>query len=112
MRTRYFLVALAATAMTQSAVYGITPPSSSDGPIRLLTCVVNPNGILEAEVESQADESMNCDIRCNYELGERMFSESFNVTIPARFYGRIGRVDTHNARAGNYSGDLGKCRKI
>ncbi len=111
MRTRYFLVALAATAMTQSTVYGITPPSSSDGPIRLLTCVVKPNGILEAEVESQADESMNCNIRCNYEFGERMFSQSFNVTIPARFHGRVGRFDTSNGRPGNYSGDLDSCQK-
>jgi hypothetical protein len=111
MRTRNFLVALAATVVAQSAVYGITPPSASDGPIRLLTCVVKPNGILEAEVASQSDDSMNCTIRCNYELGERMFSHSFDVTIRARFHGRIGRFDTNNARAGNYSGDLGNCRK-
>lgn len=111
MKTRNFLVALAATAVTQSAVYAITPPSSSDGPIRLLTCVVNPHGILEAEVQSQADESMNCNIRCNYELGERMFSQSLNVTIPARFHGRIGRYDTSNGKAGNYSGELGTCKK-
>jgi hypothetical protein len=40
-----------------------------------------------------------------------MFSHSFDVTIRARFHGRIGRFDTNNARAGNYSGDLGNCRK-
>jgi len=31
-------------------------------------------------VDSQADDDMSCNIRCNYELGERMFSQSFNVT--------------------------------
>jgi hypothetical protein len=96
---------------SQSTVYGLTPPSDSDGPIKLLTCVVTETGVLEAEVDSQADDAMMCNIRCNYELGERMFSHTFSVTIPARFHGRIGRFDTSNARAGNYSGDVGTCRK-
>jgi hypothetical protein len=54
---------------------------------------------------------MDCHLRCNYELGERMFSQSFNVTIPARYHGRIGRFDTSNAKAGNYSGEMGTCKK-
>ena len=90
----------------------MTPPSDSDGPIKLLTCTVSPQGILEAEVDSQADDDMSCNIRCNYELGERMFSQSFDVTIPARFHGRVGRFDTSNAKAGNYSGEVGTCKKI
>jgi hypothetical protein len=112
MKTRLFLLALATIAATQSDVYGITPPSTSDGPIRLLTCVVTSAGILEAEVDNQSEDAMNCNIRCNYELGERTFSHSFNVTIPARFNGRVGRFDTSNGKAGNYSGDVGTCNKV
>lgn len=111
MKTRHWLAALTTIVAAQADVYGLTPPSSSDGPIKLLTCIVNPNGILEAEVDSQSDDAMNCNIRCNYELGERTFSHSFNVNIPARFHGRIGRFDTSNAKAGNYSGDVGTCNK-
>jgi hypothetical protein len=112
MKARHWLPALAAMVAPAAAVYGLTPPSSSDGPVRLLTCTVTPQGILEAEVDSQADDAMDCNIRCNYELGEKMFSYNFNVTIPKRFHGRVGRFDTSNAKAGNYSGDVGTCRKI
>lgn len=110
MKARHCLVTLAAIA-APPIVFGLTSPSDSDGPIRLLTCVVSPTGILEAEVDSQTDDTMNCNIRCNYELGDRMFSQSFNVTIPGRFHGRVGRFDTNNGKAGNYSGDLGTCKK-
>jgi hypothetical protein len=109
MKARYWLAALLAMAASQS--YGLTPPSASDGPVKLMTCTVTPQGILEAEVDNQTDDAMNCNIRCNYELGERMFSQSFNVTIPARFHGRVGRFDTSNAKAGNYSGEVGSCKK-
>jgi hypothetical protein len=112
MKTRLLLMALAATAASQSTVHAITPPSASDGPIRLLTCVVTPNGILEAEVDNQSEDAMNCNIRCNYALGERTFSQSFNVTIPARFNGRVGRFDTSNGKAGSYSGEVGTCKKV
>ena len=108
---RHCLVALAALVAIQTDVNALTPPNASDGPIRLLTCIVTPTGILEAEVDNQTDEAMNCNIRCNYELGDRMFSHSFNVTIPRRFHGRLGRFDTSNAKAGNYSGEVGTCKK-
>ncbi len=111
MKTKHQLIALAAVVMLQAAVYGLTPPSESDGPIRLLTCVVDPQGILEAEVDSQTDDVMNCNVRCNYELGDRMFSQTFNVTIPGRFHGRVGRFDTSSAKAGSYTGDLSNCEK-
>ncbi|HEV7606363.1 MAG TPA: hypothetical protein VGO61_03460 [Steroidobacteraceae bacterium] len=111
MNTRSWLVALAAIAAPLAVVHGLTPPSASDGPVKLLTCVVSPQGVLEAEVDSQTDDAMDCNIRCNYELGEKMFSQSFSVTIPARFHGRVGRFDTSNAKAGNYSGDIGTCKK-
>ena len=111
MKTRHCLMALAAIAAPQANVHSLTPPSDSDGPIKLLTCNVTPTGILEAEVDSQTDDAMSCNIRCNYELGEKMFSHSFNVTIPGRFQGRVGRFDTTNAKAGNYSGELGSCKK-
>jgi hypothetical protein len=112
MKTRHWLVALAAMVAAQADVYGLTPPSDSDGPIKLLTCVVTPQGILEAEVVSQTEDAMDCNIRCNYELGENRFSHSFNVTIPGRFQGRVGEFDTGNARAGNYSGNVGTCKKV
>jgi hypothetical protein len=112
MKTRFLLVVLAAVAAPQSVLHAITPPSSSDGPIRLLTCVVTPTGVLEAEVDNQSEDAMNCNIRCNYELGDRTFSHSFNVTIPARFNGRVGRFDTSNGKAGNYSGEVGTCKKV
>jgi len=111
MKMRNYLMALAAIAAPQANVLGLTPPSDSDGPIKLLTCTVTPTGVLEAEVDSQTDDAMSCNIRCSYELGEKMFSHSFNVTIPGRFQGRVGRFDTTNARAGNYSGELGSCKK-
>jgi hypothetical protein len=112
MKTITGLAALAVLVAIQPNVLALTPPSDSDGPIKLLACVVTPTGILEAEVESETDDTMSCNIRCNYELGERMFSQSFDVTIRGRFQGRVGRFDTHNARAGNYSGDLGTCKKV
>jgi hypothetical protein len=111
MKTRHCLVALVAVAVPGAAVYGLTPPSSSDGPVKLLACVVSPQGVLEAEVDSQSDDAMNCMIRCNYALGEKMLSYTFDVTIPARFSGRVGRFDTSIAKAGNYSGDVGNCTK-
>jgi hypothetical protein len=106
------LIALALITLPLAAVYALTPPSDSDGPIKLLGCVVTPQGLLEAEVDSQTDDAMNCSIRCNYELGERTFSHTFNVSIPGRFHGRVGRFDTYTARAGNYSGDVRNCKKL
>ena len=111
MKTRHWWVAVGVLAAAHADVYGLTPPSEADGPIRLLACVVTPQGILEAEVDSQSDDAMSCAIRCNYELGEKMFSQNFNVTIPGRFHGRVGRFDTSNGKAGNYSGDVGDCEK-
>ena len=90
----------------------MSPPSSSgDGSIRLLSCTVSPQGVLEAVVESQTDDSMTCNIRCNYELGEKTFSHTFSVAIPGRFQGHVGQFDTSTGKAGNYSGDLGTCKK-
>jgi len=110
--TRRFWAAVATLGAAASAAYALTTPSASDGPIRLLGCVVTPAGVLEANVESQADEAMDCNIRCNYQLEDRNFSHTFNVTIPKRFQGRIGRFDTNNAKAGTYSGEVGTCKKV
>jgi hypothetical protein len=111
MKTRHFLFTMAVIAWPLAVVQALTPPSDSDGPIKLLGCSVTPQGILEAEVDSQSDDAMSCSIRCNYELGGKTFSHAFDVSIPARFHGRVGRFDTSNARAGNYSGDVGSCKK-
>ena len=112
MKAKLCLAALTAILAAQMEVHALTPPSDSGGPIKLLTCSVSPQGILEAEVDSQTDDDMSCNIRCNYEFGERSFSQSFDVTIPARFHGRVGRFDTSSGKAGNYSGEVGTCRKI
>jgi len=112
MKTRHFLISLVVLVVIQSDVRGLTPPSSSDGPVKLLNCIVSPQGVLEAEVDSRSDDTVSCYIRCNYELGEQTFSHTFNETIPRRFHGRVGRFDTSNAKAGNYSGDVGTCKKI
>ena len=109
MKTRVWLVAIVAVAAAQ--VFGLTPPSKSDGPVRLLNCVVSAAGLLEAEVDSQVDDTMNCDLRCNYEVGGKTFSHWFNESIPARFNGRIGRFDTSGGKPGSYSGEVGTCRK-
>jgi hypothetical protein len=106
----YFLT-LAALMALQADVHALTPPSDSDGPVKLLGCTVNAQGILEASVDNTTEHAMSCTIRCNYELGERMFSHAFTVTIPGRFNGSVGRFDTSTGRAGNYSGDiLGECK--
>jgi hypothetical protein len=111
MKARKWVITLAAVALATGSVFALTPPSDSDGPVRLLTCSVTPTGILEAEVESQTDDAMICNIRCSYELGDRKFTHAFSATIPGRFQGRVGRFDTANAKAGNYSGDVGTCEK-
>lgn len=108
---RPVVVAAGLTAAAMGA-HGLNPPSASDGPVKLLACVVTPSGILEAAVDSSADEAMTCDFRCHYELGERMFSHSFTETVPARFQGRVGRFDTNNAKPGSYAGEIGRCYKV
>ena len=110
MKSRITLAALAVIVGTQN-VSGLNPPSDSDGPVRLLSCVVSPNGMLEAEVESQSDDDLSCNIHCNYEFGGQSFRHWFEVTIPRRFMGRVGRFDTSGGRAGTFSGELGTCRK-
>ena len=108
MRIVQWLVALVATS---TAVCALTPPSASDGPVKLLGCVVTPAGILEAEVDNQTDEAVTCTLRCNYEFGEKMLSHTFSVTIPKRFQGRVGRFDTSNGKAARYSGEVANCEK-
>jgi hypothetical protein len=112
LKTHHYLIALAAIAMPPAAVHGLTSPTISDGPVKLLGCTVNSQGILEASVDNQTEDTMSCTIRCNYELGERMFSQLFTVSIPGRFTGSVGHFDTSNAKTGNYSGELGACEKI
>jgi len=112
MKTRFWLAALAATAIFQTRIYALNPPSDSDGPVRLLGCSVSAQRVLEAEIDSRTEDAMNCNIRCNYELGEKMFSHSFNVTIPGRFQGRVGGFDTNEGKPGNYSGEIGTCKKV
>jgi hypothetical protein len=111
MKARYVLAVLVAAALTQTDVSALATPKESDGPIRLLSCVVSGNGTLEAEVDNQSDDAMSCYIRCNYEIGEKTFSHGFQATIPKRFNGRVGGFDTSGGKAGSYSGDVGTCTK-
>lgn len=111
MKAAHYL-ALAALLATQSDVQALNAPSDSDGPIKLLTCVVSASGVLEADVVSQTDDAMSCNIRCNYELGGRMFSHTFTEMIPKRFSGRVGRFDTSAAKTGSYSGEVGTCSVV
>jgi hypothetical protein len=104
-------IVIAGMLLVTLAAHGLNPPSASDGPIKLLACVVTTAGILEAEVDSSVDDTMSCDIRCHYELVGRMFSHTLTVTIPARFQGRVGHFDTNNATPGSYSGEIGRCQK-
>lgn len=110
MKTRILFATLAAAAVTQD-VSGLNPPSDSDGPVTLLACLVSPGGVLEAEVDSQSDDAMNCNIQCNYEFGGKPFTHWFNVRIPKRYVGKVGRFDTNGGRAGTFSGEIGTCRK-
>jgi hypothetical protein len=111
MRTRHALATAAIVAM-QADVHALTTPSASDGPVRLISCTVMSNGILEARVDNTGDEAMFCNVRCSYELSGRMFSHSFSATIPKHFQGSIGKFDTNNARPGNYPGEVGSCKKV
>lgn len=112
MTARRVLLAIGVLAACDIDVQALTPPSDSDGPVKLLTCLVSPQGILEAEVASQSDDSMDCFIRCNYEFGDKLLSQGFHATIPARFQGRISGVDTSAGKAGNYSGEISGCKNI
>lgn len=110
MYPRLCLAALASIALTTD-VFGLNPPSDSSGPVTLLSCVVSPGGNLEAEVDSKSDDAMACNIRCNYEFGGKPFSHWFEVIVPAHFNGRLGSFDTNGGRAGNFSGQMGSCKK-
>lgn len=103
-------VALAALAFT-GTVSGLNPPSDTDGPVRLLSCVVSASGMLQADVDSRSDDDLSCNIHCNYELGGKTFTHWFEVTIPRRYIGRVGRFDTSGGRVGSFSGEMGSCRK-
>ena len=111
MKAPIAMASLVATVVLQADVSALTPPKESDGPIRLLACVVSAQGLLEAEVDNQSDDAMGCYIRCNYVVGEQTFTRGFEVTIPARFNGRVGHFDTAGGKAGSYSGEVGSCRK-
>src|SRR5262245_58324112 len=106
MKTRHWLAALAATLATQADVYGLTPPSEDDGPVKVLSCIVSNDGILEAEVDNATDDAQSCDFRCNYDLLGKRVSRTFTVTIPKRFHGRVGQFSTEGATPGNYSGNV------
>src|SRR3954467_10968294 len=62
MKSRRALLVVAVMFGAIAHVYGLNPPSKADGPIKLLTCAVDPRGMLDAEVENQTDDTLNCNI--------------------------------------------------
>jgi len=110
MKIRFAGAVLAVLLMPSAQLEALTPPSASDGPVRLMGCVVS-RGTLEAQVDNQTDDALFCDIRCDYELGGKVFSHEFNVQIPKRFQGRVGSFDVSSARPGTYHGEVGRCSK-
>ena len=111
MTVRRVLLAIGVLTVSDLDVQALTPPSASDGPVKLLACVVSHQGVLQAQVDSQSDDAMDCFIRCNYEFGDKLLSQGFSVTVPARFQGKVGGVDTAAGKAGNYSGEISGCKK-
>ena len=91
--------------------FGCSSQYGTKFPKQPLDCVVELNGILAAEVDSQSEDAMGCNIKCNYVQGEETFEHMFEVTIPAKFTGRVGRFNTFGGKAGNYSGEVGTCKK-
>jgi hypothetical protein len=84
--------------------------AKTPGPVRLLSCVVSNAGLLEAEVENTSDSAQACKLCCEYVIGETTISHRFEVSIPARFRGIVGQVDTARGQPGRYPGHLGVCR--
>ena len=82
------------------------------GPVRVLSCVVSRAGLLEAEVENTSDTAQICKLRCDFTIGETTRSHWFEVSIPARFSGIVGQIETFRGRPGSYPGRVGTCRRI
>jgi len=104
MNAARYAIALAALA---APLVAKTP-----GPVRLLSCVVSNAGLLEAEVENTSDSAQACSLRCDYAIGETTISQRFEISIPARFRGIVGQVDTLRGQPGSYRGLIGMCRKV
>ena len=98
------LVALAALATPVVA--------KSPEPVRILSCTVSNAGLLQAEVESASDSAQTCSLRCDYAIGSTTISHRFYASIPARFKGIVGQVDTSRGQPGTYSGHVEVCSKL
>ena len=79
-------------------------------PVRLLSCVVDETGLLEAEVSNTSGFELTCELRCDYVIREEPITHDFKADIPARYEGRVGRFDTSSGRPGRYRGSVGACR--
>jgi hypothetical protein len=90
----------------------VAPLVAKTPPVRLLSCVVSNAGLLEAEVENTSDSAQACSLRCDYVVGETTISHRFEISIPARFRGIVGQVDTWRGQPGSYPGLIGMCRKM
>jgi len=87
--------------------------AQSPGPIRLLSCIVSDAGLLEVAVENVSDAVHTCNLRCDYVISGYTLSHPFEqVTIPSRFKGIVGQVDTSRGQPGSYSGYVAACEKL
>ena len=86
--------------------------ANSSGPVRLLSCVVSRTGLLEAEVTNASDSALTCKLRCDYVIRESTTaSHVFEATIPPRYHGKVGQLDTSSGRPGSYSGRVDACQR-
>src|SRR4051812_19030556 len=111
MKSRTGLMVLLTLFAVHGSVFALTPAKDSDGPVRLLACVVSSSGTLESEVGNQSDDAQLCNIRCDFDIAGQTFTHWFDVTIPKHYNGRVGRFDTNGGKAGTFSGEVGTCKK-
>ena len=86
--------------------------AQSPGPIRLLACAVSNAGLLEVSVKNVSGTVHTCDLRCDYIVGGTTISHHFKVSIPSRFSGIVGQLDTFRGQPGTYAGQVGVCEKL
>jgi len=84
--------------------------AKSPAPVQLVSCVVSGTGLLEAEVSNTSDFELTCTLRCDYAIRGATVSHVFKVSIPPRFRGIAGQVDTASGQPGRYPGAVGACR--
>jgi len=100
-----YVIALAALATPLAA--------DTSGPIRLVSCTVSSAGLLEVEVENTSYTVHTCNLRCDYVIGGSTISHRFaGVSVPSRYKGIVGQVDTSRGQPGRYAGHVDACEQL